>query len=107
MSKLVLNGIGDITLSVESGCIILEIQRKGRQRRIIPIKHVLCVEVSEPQEEHRGYIYFRTPAANKAIKNALARDFIIDDDVVFFNDTENHKNALRIQEYIANYVSTD
>jgi len=105
MSKLALEGIGEISLSVEAGCIVLEMNRKGKQRRVIPISHVLCVEVSEPKEDHRGYIYFRTPTANKAIKAAIARDFIIDDDIVFFNDNENYEVAQRIQDYIVNYVS--
>ncbi len=104
MSKLVLAGVEGLTLSIESGCIVLEMNRKGNQRRLIPIVHVLCVEVAEPKEDHRGYIYFRTPVANKTIKSAIARDYIIDDDIVFFNDVESYKIALAIQEYIANFA---
>lgn len=106
MSKLVLQGIGELTLSVDTGCLVLEMNRKGKQKRVIPIIHILCVEVSEPKEEHRGYIYFRTPTANRAIKSAITRDYIIDDDIVFFNDAENYEVAQRIQDYIVNYVST-
>jgi len=104
MSKLSLAGMEGLTLSIESGCIALEMNRRGNQKRIIPITHVLCVEVAEPKEDHRGYIYFRTPVANKTIKASIARDYIIDDDIVFFNDSESYKTALAIQEYIANYA---
>lgn len=105
MDSLELKGIGDVILRTDGNCIELEIDRKVKQKRIIPIPHILCVEVSEPQEGHRGYIYFRTPAANKAMKAAVSRDFVIDDDIVFFNDTANYTKACQIQQYIADAVN--
>lgn len=105
MESLELKGIGDVILRTCGKCIELEIDRKVKQKRVIPIPHILCVEVSEPQEGHRGYIYFRTPAANKAMKAAVSRDFVIDDDIVFFNDTANYSVACQIQQYITDTVN--
>lgn len=105
MKSLELRGIGDVVLRTNGCCLELEIDRKVKQKRVIPIAHILCVEVSEPQEGHRGYIYFRTPAANKAMKAAVARDFVIDDDIVFFNDVANYSAAQQIQQYIADIVN--
>lgn len=105
MNTFELRGIGGVTLRTAGNCIELEIDRKVKQKRIIPIPHILCVEVSEPQEGHRGYIYFRTPAANKAMKAAVSRDFVIDDDIVFFNDTANYNKACQIQQYIADAIN--
>lgn len=105
MKTLELRGIGDVILRTNGKCLELEIDRKVKQKRVIPIAHVLCVEVSEPQEGHRGYIYFRTPAANKAMKAAVARDFVIDDDIVFFNDVTSYSIACQIQQYVTDAVN--
>lgn len=105
MAEFVLNGMGDITLKIGGACAVVEIDRKVKQRRIIPLRHVLCVEVSQPYEEHRGYIYIRTPAANKAMKAGVARDFVIDDDIVFFNDDESYAIACAMQDFIAAYIA--
>lgn len=105
MDTLELKGIGDVILRTCGKCLELEIDRKVKQKRVIPIVHVLCVEVSEPQEGHRGYIYIRTPAANKAMKAAVSRDFVIDDDIIFFNDLSSYKIACEIQQYITDRVN--
>jgi hypothetical protein len=106
MSELILYGLGEKTLSVDRGCLLLELNKINTQMRIIPIAHVLCVEVSAPQENHRGYIYFRTPVANKPIKSSVVgRDVNADDDMIFFDGDDNYQVAVKIQEYIADYYS--
>lgn len=106
MSNLTLYGHGEETLSVDRGCLILRLSKINRQIRVIPIVNILCVEVAEPQDDHRGYIYFRTPVANKAIKSSVTgRDIAADDDMVFFSGRENFEVALKIQDYILNFFS--
>lgn len=107
MSNLILHGDGEMTLSVDRGCLILRLNKMNRQIRVIPILNILCVEVFAPQEDHRGYIYFRTPAANKLVKPSVTgRDIAADDDMVFFTGRENYEIAIKIQEYIVNFFST-
>lgn len=104
MGELVLYGFRDITLCVDRGCLVVRVRQISEQTRIIPIMNVLCVEVAKPQENHRGYIYFRTPVANKSIKASVGgRDISLDDDMVFFDSEENYQAAVKIQEYILNY----
>ena len=106
MEELILYGLGQKSLKVDRGCLVLQLDKIGNQTRIIPIVHITCVEVSEPQENHRGYIYFRTPVANRPIKpSVVGRDATGDDDMVFFDERENFDIALKIQEYVANYYS--
>ncbi len=106
MSELVLQGLGEKSLLVDRGCLVLRLSKMSNQIRVIPIIQISCVEVSEPQSDHRGYIYFRTPVANRPIKQSVVgRDVTADDDMLFFDDRESYEIALRIQEYIAGYYS--
>lgn len=103
---LTLNGLGMMTLEAREGCLILTLSKINKQVRVIPIAKILCVEVSEPKEKHRGYIYFRTPVANKQIKTSVVgRDIAADDDMVFFDDHANYQVALNIQQHIADYFT--
>ncbi len=106
MSELMLEGLGQKSLTVDRGCLILKLYKIGSQIRVIPIKHIICVEVCEPQTDHRGYIYFRTPVANRPIKQSVVgRDATADDDMVFFDTQESYETALAIQEYIAGFFA--
>jgi len=106
MKDLVLEGRGEMTLSVDRGCLILELRKISKQTRVIPITRISCVELSPPQDGHRGYFYFRTPVANKPIKSSITgRDVASDDDMIFFDDEESYQVALAIKEYIIDYVS--
>lgn len=106
MNNIVLEGKGDVTLSVDRGCLILELRKISQQTRVIPIIRISCVEISPPQDGHRGYIYFRTPVANKPIKPSVTgRDVAADDDMIFFDDDASYQVALNIKEYIIDYFS--
>ncbi len=106
--ELTINGLGKLSLTVRRGCLVLIASKISKQIRFIPIAKILCVEVCEPRENHRGYIYFRTPVANRAIKPSVAgRDVAADDDMVFFDDNANYQAALKIQQHVADYFSKD
>ncbi|MDL2236804.1 hypothetical protein LJC56_03100 [Christensenellaceae bacterium OttesenSCG-928-K19] len=106
-SNLVLHGLGQMSLSVDRNCLILEMRKINEQVRVIPLAKILCIEVSEPKDDHRGYIYFRTPDANKTIKPSVTgRDVNADDDMVFFDGDDNYQVALKIQDCLMDFYET-
>lgn len=107
MEEMVIQGRGNITLSVERDSLLLRFGRNSGQIKIVPIRSILCVEVAPPQENHRGYFYYRTPEAHKTIKpSVIGRDIIADDDIVYFEDDASYQAALKIQQYIATFYSS-
>lgn len=106
MDGLTLHGRNKIALSVNRGCLVIKFGNNESQIKIIPISNILCVEVVGPQDNHRGYFYFRTPVGNKTIKpSVMGRDIKADDDIIYFENDESYETALKIQEYIADYYA--
>ncbi|HBU11209.1 MAG TPA: hypothetical protein DEB31_00255 [Clostridiales bacterium] len=96
-----------MSLYVDRNCLILEMTKINKQVRVIPLAKILCIEVSAPIDIHRGYIYFRTPDANKTIKSSVTgRDVNADDDMVFFTGEDNYKVAIEIQENLMDFYSS-
>lgn len=106
MEPIVLQGQDQLTLTIDRGCFVLEYRKRGTQTRVIPMSRIILLEVVPPSEDHRGYLYFRTPVANKPVKPAVkGRDVNSDDDMLFFDDEDAYKTALMIQERFIEYVS--